>query len=416
MSILSLEQWRENIQYNPWHFWGLGGPSAPVNSSCNTLVKKYNWQSADAAGRQGIQEAIDVAESRLINLMRYAPGPHFKVETHAWPRYPNNMVERRGYAGADSRWVTIQLEEGKVIQAGVETRTLIDDNLAVIFSDEDADGLNETFTVTFPTTVTDVTQIELQFSAVDRLDGEGASDAWAIKPTKTTIAGGTATVKGRSWLLVRPLLYEGFTPAGLDAVSPNNYVTTLDAYRHYCDPTGSAVATAQGKLIWESRPWPWWSFYDPNTSTDPAAVAYAIARVGMRDAELGIVDVGKSVYDQQNGTWTGVDWRYERPPDRVEIRYYAGVPLQANGKLEARMGRLTAILAMAELSSRICACDTANRELYRWQFDLAHTGASQEQFQAVSPDDLTNPWGTRRGQVYAYRELLNARILQGFSP
>jgi len=416
MSILSVEQWRENIQYNPWHFWGLGGPDAPVTSSCNDLIKKYNWQSADAVGRSAIQDAIDVAESRLINLMRYAPGPHFKIETHQWPRYPNIQVERRGYAGADSRYMTITLDEGKIIQAGVETRTLILANIAVVFTDEDGDGLDETFTITFATTITDVTQIELQFSATDRLNGEPASAAWAIKPIYTRIAAGTATVKGKAWLLVKPILYEGFAPAALDASSANNYVSTLDAYRHFCDPTGSALDTAQAKLIWESRPWPWWSFYDPNTSTDPAAVAYAIGRVGMRDAELGIVDVGKSVYDQQNGTWTGVDWRYERPPDRVEIRYFAGVPLQDNGKLEARMGRLTAILAAAELSGRICACDTANRELYRWQFDLAHTGASQEQFQAVSPDDLTNPWGTRRGQVYAYRELLNARILHGFAP
>jgi hypothetical protein len=352
----------------------------------------------------------------MIGLLGCAPGPHFRTETLQLPRYPNNMVERRGYAGADSRWMTLQLSEGKIIEVGVESRVLIQAGVAVVYTDEDGDGLNETFTVAFATSVTTPSEIELQFAAADRLVGDPVGDEYRIAPTKVSIAAGTATVIGHAWLLVRPVLYEGFSPGALDAGDATNFVTVVDVYRHDCDPTGIANATAQALLIWESRPWPFFTFCDPITSSDPAAVAYALGRVGIRNAELGIVSIGKAVYNTTTGSWSGVDWRFERPPDRVEVRYYAGVPRESDGRLNARFRRMVAILATAELSGRICACEAANKELYRWQFDLAHTGASQEQFQAVSPDDLTNPWGTRRGQVYAFRELLNSRILRGFAP
>jgi len=71
-------------------------------------------------------------------------------------------------------------------------------------------------------------------------------------------------------------------------------------------------------------------------------------------------------------------------------------------------------MAAAELARPICACDEANRELYRWQFDLARTGgANDESYGAVSATDLDNPFGTRRGHVYAWRMIKEIRNLVG---
>jgi hypothetical protein len=69
-----------------------------------------------------------------------------------------------------------------------------------------------------------------------------------------------------------------------------------------------------------------------------------------------------------------------------------------------------------ELARPLCACDEANRELYRWQFDLARTGGSNdESYTSVSAADLDNPFGTRRGHVYAWRFVNDRRNLIGFS-
>ena len=72
-------------------------------------------------------------------------------------------------------------------------------------------------------------------------------------------------------------------------------------------------------------------------------------------------------------------------------------------------------LAAAELSTRVCACDTANRELYRWQFDLSRAaGANDEQYQ-ISANDLDNPFGTRAGQVAAWKEVKHLSNLVGLT-
>jgi hypothetical protein len=74
-------------------------------------------------------------------------------------------------------------------------------------------------------------------------------------------------------------------------------------------------------------------------------------------------------------------------------------------------------LAAAELARPICACDEANREIFRWQFDLARTaGAGDEAYGAIAAGDLDNPFGTRRGHVYAWRQVKQLRQQLGILP
>ena len=73
---------------------------------------------------------------------------------------------------------------------------------------------------------------------------------------------------------------------------------------------------------------------------------------------------------------------------------------------------LVARMAMAELARPVCGCDSANRELYRWQFDLSQTARGDELF-SIAPEDLANPFGTRRGHVLAWKAVKNLRHLTG---
>lgn len=73
-------------------------------------------------------------------------------------------------------------------------------------------------------------------------------------------------------------------------------------------------------------------------------------------------------------------------------------------------------MAAAEMPRKICACDESNRELHRWQFDVARSaGANDEAYGAVSDIDINNPFGTRRGQIYAWKEVRALRKLIGTS-
>jgi len=424
MNILSLEEWREQIGYNPYHFWQLAGAKAPVTSACNSIVRQYAWQGADMGGRSDIRSAIEAAETRISTFLHYSPAPHYVESTLSFPRYPQTNVYRAGFSGADGRWITLQLPEGQIQAVGIETRTVIQANAATVLSDTNVDTLYDTFTVTVPAgTITDVSEVAVYFASANRLYGDDITDEkYRIKPVKVTITGGNIVIKGRSWLIVKPNLYEGFNVnqnGQLDPSDTLNYAAAVDVYRRYTAAGGTTFQTSQAALVWESQPYPSW-ITTPYAGYDVAGVAYAMARVTIRDAERGIVGLAESVYDTPTDSWYSYPWwdsSLHRPPDRVIIRYLAGYPLDAQRdfRLNPKMSYAVSRMATAETTKRICACDIANRELAYWQFDLARTsGAADESYGMISREDLNNPFGTRRGQVMAYKEVKANRVLTGF--
>ena len=413
-NLLPLDTWRGAMSFHPWHFWQLSDPTyTPVSSSCPSVVMQYAWQKADIVGRSEIINAIISAEEKMRTQLGYSVAPHYVEETILFPHYMDQRFDKSGYSGADGKWITIRLKENKINAVGVEARTLLDTS-AVTYSDSDGDGLNDTFTLTVATTLTDPEEIAVYFAAANRIDGEDVSEKWRIAPVKVKIASGIATITGRSWLLVKPILYAGVGGENIDPTLATNFVTTLEVYRRYTS-AGTTLDDCQAVLVWETRPYPWWYVNNPNTSSDPAGLAYTTARVTIRNAEMGTVGIGNAVYDPVTGTWAqACDIAWWRPPDRVIVRYNAGYPLE-NGNIAKKFSNAVARMAAAEVGRRICACDVANRELYNWQFDLSRAaGANDEQYSTVEAM-LSNPFGTCRGHWEGWKAVTQNMILRGFS-
>lgn len=419
--LLPLDTFRKILGYNPWHFWGMSSSLVPVTSACNLVVKEYAWQDANTAGRVEMREAIESAEAKLKQYLRYSVAPHYVEETLRYPPYYDRSQWRYDNYDADSRLVSVQASEGYIQAVGIEARTTISLVAAVVYTDENGDGLDDLFTVTVATTVTEPKEIAVYFKASDRLDGEAVSEKWRIQPVTVTISGGNATIKGPAWILARPILYEGVGTTDIDPTNAAIFVTQVEVYRRYTNPSGTTTATSQGKLLWEARPFPAWAFCygcgGSDNSTDAAAYAESIARVGIRDANNGILIPGAALYNTDTATWTGTYWGGCAPPTQVTVRYYAGYPLDsATQQMESDWQRVVARFAAAELPVRICADNTGSHFLHHWQFDLARSaGVNDEQYQ-ISPSDLDNPFGTRRGQVMAWKKVLNLRNMRGFLP
>lgn len=414
--MLPLETFRAIIGYHPFHFWQLANETIPVTSVCNTLVYQYPWQSGHLEGRTDILDAIATAESQLTRYLRFSPAPHYVEETHDAPEYLQHGM-MQGRADPDGRWLSLTLNEGYIQAVGIEARTLIDTPV-VAYTDTDNDTLLDTFTITVATTITDPEELAVYFAAADRLNSAAVSEAWRVAPVSISISGGTATIKGRRWQLVKPVLYEGFavTATELDPQTAGNFVTTLEVYRYFTNGDGTTESTSQALLTWESYPYPGWACCSGDLSSDPAAIATVIARVGIRNAEFGIVLPGEASYDATTDTWSSCAWSGCRPPDRVTIRYYAGYPL-IDGRMAPQWATIVARLAAAELDGPICACEKANRTLYRWQKDLALTGGQNDELLGgISARDLDNPLGTRRGHVYAWRAVTALQHARGFLP
>jgi hypothetical protein len=141
-------------------------------------------------------------------------------------------------------------------------------------------------------------------------------------------------------------------------------------------------------------------------------VAQGVARVGIRDKKLGLLTPAEASYDTTTGIWSSLDWTVCTQPDRVTLRYLAGFPLAADGIMAEPYRTVVARLAAAELSRTICSCDIANRELYRWQFDVSQTARGDELF-GVSSENLNNPLGTRRGHIQAWKFIMDQQQVTG---
>ncbi len=422
-SLVSVEHFRREMQIQPFHFWSLADDTlTPVSSLCNDLIHEYGWQGTDMAGRADIRIALEKAENKLRDYLGYSIAPHFVTETDIMPKYMDWALHRVGYQDAAGRWLDVSLKEKKLLTVGIETRTLISTitvaGFGLVYTDDDGDGLIDTFTATFATSVTDVTQIALYFASGDRLDGAAVSERWRITPIQVQISAGIATVKGRAWQLIRPILYEGVgsyfadPTYALDPTVLSNYAQSVEAYRYYCDPTGTTTDTAQAMLIWETLPYPFWATTPTDNSRDPASQAYAIARCALRDPRNGVIGVGEAIYNTTTNVWEAVNLTAARPPNRITVRYQAGADL-VNGQIDPAWVTVVCRMAAAELGRRVSLCPTSSKEIAYWQIDRAFSGnATEERFNA-SAGDLDNPFGTRNGHLYAWHEVQSKRLLTG---
>jgi len=429
---LPLENWRQKVGYNPFHFWGIAGPDVPITSQCNGALREYAWQSADAVSRADIRRAVQSAEGRLFELLRFRVGPQYVTKEITYPRPADARMQYARPVGADGRFLSVSVDDGYIQEMGVEALTLID-TPNVTYSDEDGDGVLDQFEVQVNTAVTDPAELAVFFNATDRFDRPigGADDSrWRIEPTHIEIAGGVATITGPAWLLVKPILYEGVSVGNI--APPTNpidtaiYAQTMDVYRQTTDDNGQSTATAAAVLVWENDPPPWaWPFgdnflaccndlnYSPS-QYDPAALAYTIARAQIRNGRSGEVYIGEATLDT-GGEWVARNWSGCRQPDRVILRYLAGAHLLEVNEQLPRSGNWSDILfrlSIAELEGCFCTDHRANQILYQWQVDMAVSVPKQQTIR-ISESDLRNPLGTRRGAVYAWNQIKHLRLARG---
>jgi hypothetical protein len=414
--ILPLDLWREILGFHPWHFWGIyDATNFPITSACNTIVYEYGWQGADQAGRMDIRQAIITAEQILCDQLGYWPAPVYTESMHPWPRYNNQSQYRLSRVDVRGGWIPVQVDTGHVQVCGVEGLTLIQAGAVITYMDYAFDGTFDTAVITVPTTVTDPSEIAVYFTAADRIQTDNAlSDRWRIEPAIVTISAGTATIKIRRWLCVYPNLYEVKANYPFNAIDPAKFILKVDVYRRYTNMIGVDSNTdSQSAIIWESRPCNCGCGSSILNSTDPASEGWVAGRAGVRDSYNGYVTPAEATYDAVNLQWVHpcncLDTCGE--PDKVLIRYLAGLPLDSHGWMQNWMRTTVARLATAEMTRRICACDNANREFSNWQLDVSRTNSVETY--SVSPELLSNPLGTRRGHLYAWQQIKNLARVTG---
>ena len=137
----------------------------------------------------------------------------------------------------------------------------------------------------------------------------------------------------------------------------------------------------------------------------------------VRDANRGVVVPQPATYDEDTAAWVGDRFTKCRDPDFVKIWYYSGdldqgyLAGHALDPLPQVWANAIAWLATARLERPFCSCGNVQALCQKWQNDLAAVSSTQQQAQSYqnAPDVLTNPFGSRLGEVMAWRRVQRAK-------
>lgn len=406
---LSIEKWRDIMQFHPYFFYQLANTSnMKITAACNQLVREYDWMMADTVGRADIRRAIDTAVEKLTDELDYSPYPRYFEEVHSLNYH---MFRGRGCA-------IVRLNLGKVIDFGVEDFELLTTpNISAGPQANGGWGINDNWVATFDGSTFDLEEAYAYPANGDlpilkrttQLDPDPKCQfliplvRWTLDNSDPDqpLVNVWGEALGRA---VKPILYDNPTQAGtqeLDPATADNFISLPRLYRRYTNSNGVTIPTAAVLFEFDN------ACGCAGCGCNGQGLPYT--RLGQAtnwDARTGEVVVYPATFNAETEVWTPSMFCGCHLPDRVRVRYYAG------DDDACKWDTIVARLAAAELARPICACTTANRELARWQFDLARSaGANDEQY-VLSPNDLDNPLGTRRGQVYAYKDVLRLGLVR----
>ncbi len=387
-TLLSLDQYAEVMGLNPWEFNQIGkGVPSLIAAGCDTVWFQHPWQK-DFLGREEVARAIFRAEVALTHQMNFWPAPQFTVnEEKPYPR-PFKRTVFGAMGTPRGQWKALQTRWHKVIGGGILARTKIGDDATIVYSDEDGDGLNETFTVTHTITTETVDEIALYFITADRV-GKPIDESWRIRPVSVSIVGTTATITGHKSQMVLPKLTEKTDPDNLDVTVIGNFAVTISVFRTFRDTTFTNDDPNQGTAIWEPP---------PNCTDNDCTVEFRGVCLGNRDAENGWIVVQEEP----------VNWPRRREPDRVSLNYLSGVPL-LNGRMDDEMAQLVAYLATGWLVSEKCGCERSNRIIRYWR---RIPSVGKETARSMTIEEINdNPFGLpTQGALYAWKHLLHSDL------
>jgi len=401
-TLLPLATYARVMGINPVTFAGATAVTVfPVTNSCTDIWPRHAWQHADIVSREELAYEIANVEHEIAQVAGYYPAPNWTVkESHPWPKYHrNDNLYSLSYG-----YKTRQLDHGKLIRQGRRAVTLIDDDVAVVYSDPDGDGFSELATVTVAGTT--LTQADAQKIGVYFIDEDGAQE-WQVRPLKSvTVTAGTLVITLDSWLLIDPDI-DGAYPTDTGYSATN--ISTITNFVRLVDIYSEDVSTTEYSTV----------FYWEPLDVGACDLELQTQNGGftVNDPDLGIITPAPATLSA--GDYTVAAWAQCIEPSRFEVWYQSGDRSRqyVNGTALEPMSnwwaQIIAWMATARLERPACSCGNLTALTTWLQEDLSRIG-SETSYQGR--DDVLNcPFGTRRGEVKAWEKIrrVSEQIIQG---
>lgn len=409
---LALDRFAEIMGMNPMHFNGAQAPNTevlPLNNSCSDLTPQYAWQYNGRTGRHEIAMAIQVAEQEIAEFLKVPPSLDWYEQERV--DYPTFLDRQWGAPlAATGAYKSVHAQRGKIYALGRRATTLIDTATVaggeLTFVDEDGDGFAEIAQIVVTTTVTDPKEIKVYFA------GKAASPLWEVRrPKSLSISGGSVTIKFWVWQVIDPDKWEalpdsqGYTAINVEDTS--NLVTSLDVYRVYNDTTQASVS-----FVWGSSCTTCGGSGCPVcslTTQDGCAVVL--------DSDMGILRPFPASYNSDDGTWYKAAWTVGREPAYVNLWYQAGLVSADYEKgytldpMPITVAQAITYLVAARMERDISECSNVSNMQMWLREDMTRLTEGASFFTQKAP--ASNPFGTHRGEIMAWRLLDNFIFRRG---
>lgn len=384
-TLLPLDEFARILGIDPWSFNQMNFPVSK-GGQCADVLFQHPWQQ-DRLSREEVAQAIADAEQMLADELHYWPAPKYLVGEEVKVPHQKTLHDE-GYRTPKP----VQLKWHHIVAPGVFKRTSIGTitGTDLATTDADNDGFKDTFTATIDNAaiadITDPNEIALYFVEADRL-GETLNETWRIRPVSISISGQIATIRGHITLLVKPNLQSGVQAKTLKADLAGNYVTSLECHRVFTDSTYTQAEPHQGLAIWKQV---------SGCRTDDCSSSTKPLCLGEDKPEQGVMYAS---FAQPCPA---------RRPDRLEVNYLAGLPLE-NGQMQPEMARCVAYLAVALLANEKCGCERTNRILGYWKQRVTSFEDEVNKAVGFSKDFNNIPFPVTQGGVFAWKRVYRWR-------
>lgn len=432
LTLLSLERYARIMELDPVHFnQAYTEDHFPVRADCPDVWYKYGWQKPTYSSRMELARSIKDAEEEIARVIHFWPAPTWiPAEERAFDKF-----HRREYREIDG-WYdiaggpkTVNTRYSRILAVGRRNVALAADSAGIVWSDNDGDGFLETATITVDISGTPAEDIlSKSWFRLNQTcfinayyEDTGGRPEWQIRPPRSqTLSGTTLTMVFYAWQLIKPIEIESYPrystsePKPIDISDINNLVTDVDIYLEYPDLSQPSAEFDWGRgSSCDSCFGAGCDVCNPTTQTGCAAI---------EDGLAGIVSAKPATYDATNEKWvSSTPSIKQRSPDSVKIWYLSGM-LDRDfsmgytcDPLDDYYAQAIAWLATARLNKNICACTNSLDRAKELRRDMA-VSSGQQNFIVVPDDVIKNPFGTRVGEVRAWRrvsKIMNERALSG---
>lgn len=366
LSVLQLEQFRQVLGINPYHFWQMRYSAVQFNG-CDNVYTHYRWLGERGPGRFDFIQAIDQAERSLKKILDYTFGYNY-VESETV-----RLIKPRQIAVYMTPF-TLSTKYRRVIGVGKRTWRLINSVTFWTIGNPDP-GENISFNVTLPEAMP-ACEVKVCYHDTQI----------TIEPVTISIAGLTATIVIKRWMLGKPSDWE--TGVEINADSMANLINEVDVYHVWLDPS------QQINLAWEP------DIYRCGCGSSDCPVCSLSLQAAC--ASQGIYKVGVISWQPAtyaNAAYTLAQLTKPRFPDMAFVNYAHGL-IDENCYVPMYWRRVITFLALSFLDTGLCGCADVQSAFIYWQEDLSKV--SEKSTYNISQSDMENPLGRRRGAINAW--------------